>query len=425
VSEGFAVKILLSAFSCEPGRGSEPGKSWNWAYELASAGNEVWALTSSIGKPAIEAFLTSTPVPGLKFVYIERPHFPAFTEPFRALLQHIRWQWHALDVARGLDKQIDFDVIHHISFGSIHLGSQLWRLGKPFVFGPVGGGQVAPRGFRRYFRGGWIAELLRSVVVRYLTGAVLAARSTISNADLVLVANQETREWADRLGGQHVVYMSSGGIPRSLLAKPSERCRADPSCLKILWAGRLLPRKGLLLALEALARVDPSLKVHCTILGAGEQGRYLREWIETLGLADRINWRGQVPWHDAIEAYRNHDVFLFTSLRETEGVQLLEAMAGGAAIVTLDHHGPHMAVPNSAGIKVPVTTARETVAALAHALERLARDSDTVEAMSLAGMKWAAENTWDRKVAQAIAYYPTVVGETAPRPMRHKIHSSS
>jgi glycosyltransferase involved in cell wall biosynthesis len=242
-------------------------------------------------------------------------------------------------------------------------------------------------------------------VVRYLTGMVLAARSTISNADLVLVANQETRDWADRLGGRRIVYMSSGGIPRALLANPSERRRDDASCLKILWAGRLLPRKGLLLALEALARVNPGLSVHCTILGDGEQGRYLREWVATLGLADRVDWRGQVPWSEAIDAFRNHDVFLFTSLRETEGVQLLEAMAGGAVVVTLDHHGPHLAVPDSAGIKVPVTTPQKTVAALAHALERLASEPETVHAMSIAGMQWAAENTWNKKAARAIEYY--------------------
>jgi glycosyltransferase involved in cell wall biosynthesis len=411
------VRILLSAFSCEHGRGSEPGKSWNWAYELACAGHDVWVLTIPDGKPANEAFLASRPTRGLNFVYLDRPYMPAFTEPFRLLLQHIRWQWHALRIARDLDKQIDFDVVHHISFGSIQLGSQLWRLGKPFVFGPVGGGQVAPRGFRRYFRGGWAAELLRSVFVRYLTGALLAARSTVSNAGLVLVVNQETREWAERLGGRYIAYMVDGGIPRSLLANPSARCQADVDCLKILWVGRLLPRKGLLLALEALARIDSSCKFHCTILGDGIQGRYVREWIETLGLADRVDWRGQVPWHEAIQAYRNNDVFLFTSLRESEGVQLLEAMAGGAAIVTLDHQGPRLAVPDNAGVKVPVTTPQETVVRLAHALERLAREPNTVRGMSIAGMKWAAENTWDIKVAQAIAYYPTVMGTrpTVPR----------
>lgn len=400
------MKILLSAFSCEPGRGSEPGKSWNWAYELARAGHEVWILTSTLGKSSIEAFLASTPMPSMKFVYIERPPVPSFAGPFRTLLQHIRWQWLALETARDLDKKIDFDVVHHISFGSLHLGSQLWRLGKPFVFGPIGGGQVAPRGYRKYFRGGWIQEVLRSVVVRNFTGLLFAARSTVSNADLVLVANGETREWVNRLGGRNVEYMASGGVSETLLADPSTRRRDDETRLRVLWVGRLLPRKGLLLALEAIARVDRGLNVRCTILGDGEQGKYLPEWIEALGVADRVEWRGQVPWREAMDAYRNHDVFLFTSLRETEGVQLLEAMAGGAAVVTLDHQGPAMAVPASAGIKIPVTSPEETASRLAQALERLAREPDTVRALSVGAMNWAALNTWAKKAERAVERYP-------------------
>jgi glycosyltransferase involved in cell wall biosynthesis len=386
------MKILLSAFSCEPGRGSEPGKSWNWAYELARAGHD--------------AFLASTPMPGMNFVYIERPPIPTFAGPFRVLLQHIRWQWLALEAARDLDRRIDFDVVHHISFGSLHLGSQLWRLGKPFVFGPIGGGQVAPRGFRKYFRGGWLPELVRSVVVRHFTGVLFAARATVSNADLVLVANQETSEWVRRLGGRHIEYMASGGISESLLADPSSRHREPGEGLKILWVGRLLPRKGLLLALEALARVDRNLNIRCTILGDGEQGRYLPQWIEALDLAGRVEWKGQVPWQDAMAAYRNHDVFLFTSLRETEGVQLLEAMAGGACVVTLDHQGPGMAVPKSAGIKVPVTSPAETVTRVAQALEQLAREPATLRELSRGGMDWAAKNTWAKKAARAVALYP-------------------
>ncbi len=412
------MKILLSAFSCEPGRGSEPGKSWNWAYELARAGHEVWVLTSTNGKPAIDAYLAATPVPGLNFCYLARPYLPAFTEPFRALLQHMRWQWQALSIARDLDRKINFDIVHHISFGSLHLGSHMWRLGKPFVFGPVGGGQIAPRGFRRYFRGGWAAELVRSFVVRYFTGILFAARSTVAKADLVLVVNQETRDWVERLGGRRVEYMATGGIPRSLLVDPSKRRREDGSCLRILWVGRLLPRKAVLLALEALARIDRNVSFRCTILGDGRQGRYVPQWIESLGLADRVEWRGQVSWNEAIEAYRNHDVFLFTTLRETEGLQLLEAMAGGAAIVTLDHHGPRMAVPDAVGIKVPVTTPRDTAAALAGALERLAREPARVDAMSVAGMKWAAENTWDKKAARALRLYPNAMGNVRKAPAK-------
>ena len=338
-------------------------------------------------------------------------------EPFRALLQHMRWQWRALKVARDLDRKIDFDIVHHISFGSLHLGSHMWRLGKPFVFGPVGGGQIAPRGFRRHLRGGWLAELLRSFVVRYFTGILFAARSTVANADLVLVVNQETRDWVDRLGGRHVEYMATGGIRAVSTCQTFRTAPDDRSCLKILWVGRLLPRKAVLLALEALAtdRSQRQLSLHDTWRRqAGPLSA--RSGSKLLGLADRVEWRGQVSWNEAIEAYRHHDVFLFTTLRETEGLQLLEAMAGGAAVVTLDHHGPRMAVPRRVGIKVPVTTPEETAAALARALEELAREPAEVDAMSAAGMRWAAENTWDKKAAHALRLYPNVMGKGRKAP---------
>ena len=251
-------------------------------------------------------------------------------------------------------------------------------------------------------------------MVRYFTGILFAARSTVANADLVLVVNQETRDWVDRLGGRNVEYMATGGIPESLISTSPSRRRDGP--LKILWVGRLLPRKGVLLALEALKLINPKVEFRCTILGDGKQGRYLARWIKDLGLTDRVEWRGQVSWAEAIEAYRHHDVFLFTTLRETEGLQLLEAMAGGAAVVTLDHHGPRMAVPPGAGIKVPVRSPQETTDALARALEELARDPALLESMSVEGVRWAAQNTWDKKAARALNLYPNVIGKARKAP---------
>ena len=76
--------------------------------------------------------------------------------------------------------KVEFDIVHHVTWGSLHIGSQLWRLGKPFVFGPVGGGQVAPRGFSRYLRGGRTVEFIRSfVLVRYLTDTLLYAHGVL------------------------------------------------------------------------------------------------------------------------------------------------------------------------------------------------------------------------------------------------------
>ena len=36
------MKILLSAYACEPNRGSEPGLGWRWALEIAVSPETGW-----------------------------------------------------------------------------------------------------------------------------------------------------------------------------------------------------------------------------------------------------------------------------------------------------------------------------------------------------------------------------------------------
>ena len=353
------MNILLSAYACDPSRGSEASVGWNWAHGLANAGHHVWVITAPFGKGKIEDALASISFTTLKVVYVDLPYVPALFGSYRAIMHGLLWQRRAFKVAYELNSKLEFDVVHHVTLGSLHIGSPLWRLGKPFLFGPIGGGQVAPRGFGRYLRGGRAMEFIRSIVVRHFTGMVLNARSSVAHAKSVLVANRETRAWAERLGAVRVEEMLTIGTPKEFIIDLPARRRSNKEGLKVLWCGRLVPRKAVLLALEALAQIDHNVLFTCTIVGDGKQGQYLPGWIKKLKLADRVVWRGEVPWSEALEAYSKHDVFLFTSLRDTDGIQLVEAMARGNAIVALDHHGVKLAVPNNAGIKVPVTTPRE------------------------------------------------------------------
>jgi glycosyltransferase involved in cell wall biosynthesis len=71
--------------------------------------------------------------------------------------------------------------------------------------------------------------------------------------------------------------------------------------------------------------------------------------------------------------YLKSDVFLFCSLRESFGSQMLEAMAFGLPVIALDHQGVRAFVPDAAGIKVPVTKPSETVQRLADAVTYLYR----------------------------------------------------
>ena len=52
------MKVLVSAYACEPNKGSEPGVGWNIANAIAQE-YEVWVLTTATHKKGIEAELAA------------------------------------------------------------------------------------------------------------------------------------------------------------------------------------------------------------------------------------------------------------------------------------------------------------------------------------------------------------------------------
>src|ERR1700686_5022098 len=52
-----SLRILLSAYACEPGKGSEPGVGWHWAVEMARLGHRVTVLTRQNNRAGIELAL--------------------------------------------------------------------------------------------------------------------------------------------------------------------------------------------------------------------------------------------------------------------------------------------------------------------------------------------------------------------------------
>ena len=68
------MRILVSAYACSPGFGSEQGVGWNRALQLARF-HEVWVVTRSKNRAAIEAALAREPRPNLHFLYQDLPRW--------------------------------------------------------------------------------------------------------------------------------------------------------------------------------------------------------------------------------------------------------------------------------------------------------------------------------------------------------------
>lgn len=406
-------KVLISAYACIPDLGSEEGNGWYYSSLVSQQGYQVWCLTRELGRTRIEQKLRTSPsLANLNFAFVTVPRWVDRAYHYGLIgmyFHYLYWQWAAWKVARALDKEQQFDLIHHVSYTSLQLGSFLYRLKRPFIFGPVGGGQEAPASMRRYFKHYWWKEQMRSAVsdllLRFNPGCYQSAR----HADYVLVRNEDTRRMVASLGRTERVENESGGVGQHYI--PTEPIHRRPQhTLKLVWVGRLMPRKALELSLHGLSKVDPRLPVHLTIVGDGEMGQYVPEYIETYQLADRVTWTGKVSFEQVKEHYRQADVFLFTSLRDTQPAQVLEAMAYSLPVITLDLHGQAELVDASTGIRVPVTEPEQVAADLAKAIEWMYAHEDERLEMGLNAYQFARYQNWESKIGRIIRkYYQAVL----------------
>ena len=327
----------------------------------------------------------------------------------------------AVKAARELQRSRRFDVAHHVTFGSVHVPTQLWQLGIPTVFGPVGGGQTAPANMLGYLGKAARGERLRTLFTRALPYSPWHRRAMRRMA-AVLAVNRDTVELVRAMGRDDAEQQFDIAIPESFLAPHPRTFFATSAPPRLLWVGRIVARKGLPLALDALAAAKSGATL--TIMGESADPDGVRRMIADRGLQGRVQWAGKrLPWAEVRAAYMEHDALLFTSIRETCGAQLLEAMALGLPVITLDLHGAHDLVPEAAGIKVPVTGGASVAGDLAGAIDRYATlPREQRGAMAAAGWAFASRNTWRARAAMAEALYQRIcgleIGSGSMRPRR-------
>jgi len=113
----------------------------------------------------------------------------------------------------------------------------MYRLGKPFIFGPVSGGQQAPASMKRYFGDYWGRERMRAWVGRLLEHVNPGFYKTIRTADRVIVTNADTDALARRYRPTRPVdRVLDGGIGASFMPKTPVGHKPGDT-LKLLWVG--------------------------------------------------------------------------------------------------------------------------------------------------------------------------------------------
>ena len=196
-------------------------------------------------------------------------------------------------------------------------------------------------------------------------------------------------------------------IPFGIHLPPEQDWPATPG--RILTVGRLIPRKGHLYLIRAMAHLSDLSDAHLVIVGSGNEREALEAEVQRLGLEERVTFTGRVSDEELEADYKSCQVFVLPAIvdesgdTEMLGMVSLEAMRYCKPVIASNVGGiPDIVVDGESGVLVP----QKDPKALAAAIRRMLTDEDWAREVGHAGYRFArAHFSWESVTAATRAMY--------------------
>jgi teichuronic acid biosynthesis glycosyltransferase TuaC len=207
--------------------------------------------------------------------------------------------------------------------------------------------------------------------------------------------------------GPGKILVHRTGIDRSLFQVASEpradlRQRIDlpTDGALLVTVGALIPRKGQVFAIEALAQI-PDCRL--AIIGDGPDLAVLRQSARDQAVADRVHFLGSLPHSDIARHVQAADICVLPS--ESEGIAnaWIEALACGTPLVITDAGGAREVITSDAGGRIVDRKAGAIAKAVRDLLRNPPERSDVAAVV--------ADYSWDRNGKALVGYWKKLTAQ--------------
>ena len=342
------MRILLSAYACEPDHGSEPELGWKKVQDLAPTCTELTVVTrarsQSRSRPKIEAGLDRLKITNARFVYYDLPEWFARV-PFSQPGQHLNiyaWEIGVFFFLLSRYRRNEFDRAHRITVSSYRYPSFAWYFARHFTVGPVASGErFALQFLSIYSFRGKLQEILR-LITRRLSLIDPLVLLMLYKADSIITITEDTRNilpaFARRKATVTNFYISVEPDAFDFFTPVAPRSNKK---LRLLYIGRVVEWKGVMLVLQAMKNLGCQLDCELTLMGNGPGKSFYQEYARKHQLSvDFVSPVG-IPRRSLSAYYLSHDLFVFPGLHGTGSYVMLEANLHRLPVLTLD-----VSIPN-------------------------------------------------------------------------------
>lgn len=387
-------RLMVSAYACEPWKGSEIGVGWHWVLQL-SREFDLWVITRANNREPIERWMADNPgYENIHWVYfdlsarhLERKHGRKGVHRY-----YLKWTKASDALIRQTMQENSISAFIHLTYGNAIWPVSRYGASKQFIWGPIGGLETIPREYSRHYDAkSRIIESVRRLAVKCVIHTPFFRRRC-RKADLILCKTDITRKSLPGFCSHKAVLMTD--VAAESTPHAAVGCSGG-DILKLLCVGRLDAWRGFDLAIEAVGRLhDAGMRVHLDILGKGPDKARLKGMIGTLKLDGMVSLRGEVSSEDYRHYLSEADIVLNPSLKEGAVTVSFDTMAAGKPLVALDTTGYTRYFRPDYSVIIPRGSRRDVIASIVAAVTRLS-DSSLRQAMGMAAFKAASEVTWD------------------------------
>jgi len=355
--------------------------AYGFIKRLAERGHSLFVVAENVN--------LSTPLP-------DNVHLFPIQYRFRSsALNRLDYMMQLRSLYHRLQRVVHFDLVHQLNPVYTGITLALWPLNVPVVLGPYVADWPANPDAISSSRSS-VSSILRRV-------KRAAAHLQQKRATALLLTTEAAR---DRLVNSDPrgksTYILPHGIDSDFFCpSPGRPLRSESSV--ILFLANISERKGifdLLVAFDRIAAKFPGASL--LIAGGGEHEQDASKLASGLACARQIHFLGRQTRQQALEAFRNADIYCLPSHGEPFGMTVAEAMSCGLPVVVTNAGGVRWIVDDDGGLRVPERSPED----LARALSELLLDPGRRQTMGAHNRaKVLKLFTWERVIDQLEEIY--------------------
>lgn len=406
------MKILINAYACSPGMGSEPGMAWNWVSNLAKF-CELHIITEGEFREKIETVVPTLEQGGNMHFYYN----PVSEEirkmcwnqgDWRFYKYYREWQWKTYLMAKDICSKEQIDILHQLNMIGFREPGYLWKLSRenelPFVWGPVGGLKQFPLA---YLQGADLKMNLFNRLKNFLNIWQLKHEKRVDEAfktaKLIVSSIPDSYRAIKRYKGLESVIIPETGC---FLSDDVSLDRFDGHEFHVVWVGKFDFRKQLPLALRAVAIANnPNIILDIYGGGSDKQIAAAKKLADSIGIKEKVVWHGNQPNDVVNNAMRNAQLFFFTSVSEDTSTVVLEAVSNHLPVLCFDTCGMAIVIDSNVGRKIPLSNPAQSVGDFACILNELERDRGLLKKLSANCRQRQIELSWEEKAKTMVKWY--------------------